>query len=109
MPRDLRAYTEEILNSLAEIESFISGMGLDEYVQDVKTKAAVERKLLNIGEALNQANQINKDIENKITDFRKIIGFRNILVHGYFGVDDALVWDVVSTKLKRLKTDIESL
>ena len=109
MPRDLRAYTEEILNSLAEIESFISGMDFGEYAQDVKTKAAVERKLLNIGEALNQANQINKEIENEITDFRKIIGFRNILVHGYFGVDDALVWDVVSTKLKQLKTDIESL
>mgnify|MGYP001201250917 CR=1 FL=1 len=109
MPRELRAYTEEILNSLVEIESFISGMDFSEYVQDVKTKAAVERKLLNIGEALNQANQINKDIENTITDFRKIIGFRNILVHGYFGVDDALVWDVVSTKLKRLKSDIESL
>ena len=84
-------------------------MDLPKYMQDVKTKAAVERKLLNIGEALNQANQIDNEIEKKIADFRKIIGFRNILVHGYFGVDDALVWDIVSTKLKRLKIDIQSL
>ena len=88
---------------------FIAGMDLPKYMQDVKTKAAVERKLLNIGEALNQANQIDNEIEKKIADFRKIIGFRNILVHGYFGVDDALVWDIVSTKLKRLKIDIQSL
>ena len=84
-------------------------MDLNKYLQDVKIKAAVERKLLNIGEALNQANQIDNKIEKKISDFRKIIGFRNILVHGYFGVDDALVWDIVSTKLKRLKIDIQSL
>jgi uncharacterized protein with HEPN domain len=109
MPRKLEAYVEEVLKSVAEIQSFIIGMDLSSYVKDAKTKAAVERKLLNIGEALNQAGQIDRQIENKVTDFRKIIGFRNILVHGYFGVDDALVWDVVSTKLGRLKADVESL
>lgn len=109
MPRKIEAYTEEILKSIADIEAFIYGIGFDQYVQDSKTKSAVERKLLNIGEALNQAKQTNQEIEKKITDFRKIIGLRNILVHGYFGVDDALVWDVVSTKLNRLKLDVESI
>ncbi len=108
MPRKLEAYTEEILKSIAEIESFIIGLEFADYIQDVKTKAAVERKLLNIGEALNQASQVSPKIETQVTDFRKIIGFRNILVHGYFGVDDALVWDVISTKLALLKSDIES-
>ncbi len=109
MPRRLEAYTEEILSSLDEIELFIRGMDILGYSQDAKTKAAVERKLLNIGEALRQASQISGEIELKITDFRKIVGFRNILVHGYFGVDDALVWDVVSTKLNRLKSEIKDL
>lgn len=109
MPRKLEAYKEEILKSISEIESFIAGLDFERYAQDVKTKAAVERKLLNIGEALNQASQVQSGIQSQITDFRKIIGFRNILVHGYFGVDDALVWDVISTKLKRLKNDISKL
>jgi uncharacterized protein with HEPN domain len=109
MPRKLEAYTEEILKSIDEIESFVIGMEFSGYVQDVKTRAAVERKLLNIGEALNQAHHLNDQIQTKITDFRKIIGFRNILVHGYFGVDDALVWDIVNTKLKRLKLDLRGL
>ncbi|MGZ3743472.1 MAG: HepT-like ribonuclease domain-containing protein [Pseudobdellovibrionaceae bacterium] len=51
MPRKLEAYTEEILNSIAEIESFIGDMEFADYIRDIKTKAAVERKLLNIGEA----------------------------------------------------------
>lgn len=109
MPRKLEAYSEEILKSISEIESFVEGMKFSDYAQDIKTKAAVERKLLNIGEALNQASQVDPKIEIRIADFRKIVGFRNILVHGYFGVDDALVWDVICTKLIRLKTDMESL
>ena len=109
MPRKLEAYIEEILRSISEIETFITGMDFTMYSQDEKTKSAVERKLLNIGEALNQACQINQSIENKITDFRKIIGFRNILVHGYFGVDDTLVWDVIHNKLKLLENDIKLL
>lgn len=109
MPRKLEAYVEEILRSVAEIESFVVGQDFSTYCDDIKTKAAVERKLLNIGEALNQANQLDKNIEIRIKDFRKIVGFRNILVHGYFGIDDALVWDILTTKLKQLKLDIVAL
>jgi len=66
-------------------------------------------KLLNIGEALNQMRDQISDLDKKITDFRKIVGFRNILVHGYFGIDDALVWDVISNKIDQLKKDVKKL
>lgn len=108
MPRKLEAYLEEILNSMVEIETFVKDMDFNQYTQDTKTKAAVERKLLTIGEALNQASEVDPRIEKQVTDFRKIIGFRNILAHVYFGVDDALVWDIVHAKLKQLKLDLES-
>ena len=63
MPRKLEAYVEEIVKSVVEIESFINGMNFAAYAQDAKTKAAVERKLLNIGEALGQAAQTYQEIE----------------------------------------------
>lgn len=109
MPRKLEAYTEEVLAAINDIEGFVSGLDFDAYTKDVKTKAAVERKLLTIGEALNQMKKVKPDVEGQITDFKKIVSFRNILVHGYFGIDDRIVWDAVSTKLDRLKSDIESL
>ena len=34
-------------------------------------------------------------------------GLRDRLVHGYFGVDYDLVWDVITTKVPRLQRDIE--
>jgi uncharacterized protein with HEPN domain len=109
MPRKLEAYFQEILNSISEIKSFIGGIDIEQYSGDAKTKAAVERKFLNIGEALNQANEVDNEIENYVAEFRKIVGFRNILAHGYFGVDDTLVWSIVTTKLESLKKDIEAL
>lgn len=53
--------------------------------------------------------KIDSGLETHITDLRKIVAFRNILVHGYFGIDDQIVWSVVSAKLSQLRLEIESL
>ena len=34
---------------------------------------------------------------------------QNILVHGYAGVDDMLVWDMVETRLADLRREVEEL
>ena len=46
---------------------------------------------------------------NCITDHRRIIAFRNILIHGYTDVDDRLVWDIVTTKLPLFRNEIQAL
>jgi len=43
----------------------------------------------------------------KITDFRKICGFRNVLIHGYDAVDDAIAWGIVETKLPLLVRELQ--
>ena len=45
----------------------------------------------------------------RISEHRRIIAFRNILIHGYADVDDRFVWDVVETKLPVLRDEIETL
>jgi uncharacterized protein with HEPN domain len=46
---------------------------------------------------------------NQITDFRRIIGFRNVLVHGYETIDDQIVWQMIQQHLPILKDQIEKL
>ncbi len=43
------------------------------------------------------------------SEHRRIIAFRNILIHGYADVDDRLVWDVVQGKLPVLRRELEAL
>jgi uncharacterized protein with HEPN domain len=44
-----------------------------------------------------------------VPDFRQIIGFRNILIHGYAAIDHGRVWHIVQTLLPDLRQDISTL
>ena len=48
---------------------------------------AVERLLMTIGEALVRIRSFEPDILEELTDATKIIGMRNVLVHGYDNLD----------------------
>jgi uncharacterized protein with HEPN domain len=72
-------------------------------------RAAVEREFEIIGEALAQLAKLDASIAARITDHRRIISFRNLLIHGYADVDDRLVWDIVETKLPVLTREVDAL
>jgi uncharacterized protein with HEPN domain len=72
-------------------------------------RAAVERQFEIIGEALGQLATLEPETAGRIGDHRRIIALRNILVHGYAGVDDMLVWDMVVTRLGDLRRDVGQL
>ncbi|ORT96163.1 hypothetical protein UK99_10240, partial [Frankia casuarinae] len=66
-------------------------------------RAAVEREFEIIGEALNQLSKVAPDLAAAIPELPRIVAFRNILIHGYATVDDALVWQVLQEKLPELE------
>ena len=72
-------------------------------------RSAVERQFEIIGEALTRLARLDEAIAQRISEYRRIIAFRNILVHGYAQVDDRLVWDIVETKLDALRGEVTSL
>ena len=45
----------------------------------------------------------------KISDYRKIAGFRNAIVHGYDAIDDKISWGIVTTKLAILRKELDQL
>lgn len=70
-------------------------------------KAAVERKIEIIGEALNKASRLESHIAS--TNKEKIISTRNRIIHGYDAVDDNMIWEIVVNHLPLLKTEVEKL
>ena len=53
-------------------------------------RSAVERQFEIIGESLNRLSQVDPEYSKTIPDLPQIVAFRNILIHGYATVDDAM-------------------
>ena len=71
-------------------------MSFDDFMQDDKTIDAVVRNFEIIGEASNRVPDDFKT-EHPEIEWRRIIGFRNCIIHEYFGIDYEKLW--------RIKTD----
>jgi len=97
----------DILQAIELIESFISDIkDFDSYVADLKTQSAVERQLGIIGEAVNKFEKLFP--ESQITNARKIVGFRNRLIHTYEAVDPSIVWAIINNHITPLKKEVKS-
>lgn len=59
-----------------------------------------------IGEALNHLLTDESFSARAPSYFRKIVNFRNAIIHGYFGIDADEVWDIITCKLEDLNDDL---
>ena len=78
------------------------------FMYDETLQRAYSRSLEIIGEA---TKQLPKDFTDKYPeiDWDSMAGMRDKLIHHYFGVDYAIVWDVVKNELPKLKPQIQNL
>lgn len=109
MRLEAKKYLYDIQQAASRITEFTSGKCLDDYRGDAMLRSAVERQFEIIGEALTQLAKLDEALAAQITEYRRIIAFRNILIHGYAEVDDRLVWDIIETKLPTLRQQAEAL
>ncbi len=99
----------DILQAAWEIEEYTGGLTLDDFLTNGMAQAAVERKFEIIGEALNRMNRSDPTVLDKISDYQRIIGFRNIIAHGYDVVDIEIVWEAVQDYLPVLVREVREL
>ncbi|MFC3450085.1 HepT-like ribonuclease domain-containing protein [Amycolatopsis speibonae] len=102
MRRDARAYLWDAAKAAELLSEFSEGEDFDGYRSNAMLCSAVERQFEIIGEALNQLSELDSDLAAQVPDLGRIVAFRNILIHGYATVDDALVWQVLTERLPGL-------
>jgi uncharacterized protein with HEPN domain len=97
-----RQRAQHILDAIAEIEQYVENLTLEAFEQNSLVRHATERQLTIIGEA---ANAITEETRTRFPelDWKGIRGFRNLIVHEYFGISVSMVWAVVIKELPLLK------
>ena len=109
MRLEARKYLFDIREACARIAEFTADRTFEDYTQDALLRSAVERQFEIVGEAMARLLRAAPELEGRITDCRKIIAFRNILIHAYAAVSDAVVWGTVETNLSLLEGEVEAL
>ncbi len=109
MQLESQKYLYDIREAAHLLEIFVAGKTFEDYRCDAMLQAAVERKFEIIGEAMNNLAKIDKVVTSRITNYQRIISFRNVLSHEYGNVDDRLVWGVLETNLPALVREIDAL
>jgi uncharacterized protein with HEPN domain len=69
----------------------------------------VERNLRIIGEEVGRLRRDDPETAARLGEDESIVGFRNVLAHGYDLVDDGIVWDTIKTSLPLLLSEVEEL
>lgn len=104
--RNYQLYIQDIIDASEKIIEYTNGLTIEKFKKDDKTSSAVIRKFEIIGEA---AKNISEKIKQEYPEipWNDMVGMRNILIHGYFGVDYKIIWDTIKilpALLNRLKT-----
>lgn len=100
---------EDIQDCAAFVVAASEGKDLAYYRRDRLFRQAVERNLEIIGEAIGRISRYDAETASRISEHRRIVAFRNRLIHGYDVLDDSLVWDTVKKDVPLLIVEIEEL
>ena len=109
MKRDPKSLLWDARDAADTIATITAGKNYSEFDRDIVLRSAVERQFEIIGEALARLIRADAALAQRIPGIQEIIGFRNVLIHGYATIDRARVWQAVEQDVPNLRRTLTSL
>jgi len=106
--RDWRFRVRYILAGVRAAIAYTEGMTYEEFVADRRSRDAVIRNLMTMGESVRWIPGPIREAHPEIP-WTTMRGVRNVVVHEYFGVDDHILWDTVAHDLPPLVPKLEAV
>jgi uncharacterized protein with HEPN domain len=106
--RDYLLFLEDMMAAIQKIEDYTGTLSRDDFFHNSMVQDAVIRNFEIIGEA---AKNVPKKIQAKYqqVEWREAAGFRDVLIHDYFGIDVESVWDTLTKNIPSLKMHLEEV
>lgn len=109
MKRDPKGFLWDARSAAEAIATMTAGRTFADFDGDIVLRSAVERQFEIMGEALGQLARRDPPLAARIPDLRRIVAFRNILIHGYASIDRARVWRAVQDDVPALQGILDTL
>jgi uncharacterized protein with HEPN domain len=103
-----QVFLKHILDEIDFLIRETEGKNFEEFIKDEILKRACSRSLEIIGEAVKNLSPDFKR-QHKEIEWKKLSGLRDKMIHGYFGVNWDIVWDVMKNQIPKLKGQIENI
>lgn len=108
MHRTVLQFLDDILEAIGNIEEDTGGISFNKFSADRRRRDAVIRNFQVIGEAIkNLPPELRERYPD--TDWKNIAGFRDVLIHVYFGIKLTILWNNAKKELPVLKKEIRKI
>lgn len=107
-PRQWRFRVNDMIDAIEAIATYSEDLDEDGFTHNRLVVDAVLRNLTVIGEAAASLPETIRMAAPKIP-WTEIIGMRNVVVHGYFGVSLPMVWQTIQADLPQLHNHLAQL
>ena len=108
MSREWRLYVADMQACCARVTEYTAGLNREQFEARRIVYDATLRNLELLGEAArhvpDEARLWAPDIP-----WRRIVAVRNVLIHGYLGIDNDIIWDIVRNEVEKLRLALETL
>jgi len=104
--REIEFFLVDIFIAIEKIKRYTKKFdSADAFLESELEWDATIRELSIVGEATNTL------LKNSLLDreYRNIVDFRNHITHAYFGIDENIVWEVVSFEIPKFEKELENL
>ena len=108
MSREWRLYVADMKACCQRIAEYTAGLTRENFQSRRMAYDATLRNLELLAEA---ARNTPDDVRTAAPDvpWRRIVAMRNVLIHGYLGIDDDIIWDIVRNEVDKLLRALEKL
>ena len=108
MSREWRLYVADMKACCGRVAEYTAGLSREEFEEKRLVYDATLRNLELLGEAARHVPEGARALAPDIP-WRRIVGVRNVLIHGYLGIDNDIIWDIVSNEVEKLMLALEKL